>query len=854
MVAAVRAFTPRCGKQGDKEVAMASTRTRNIILIAVLIPVVLLLAGIVTLKLVFTGDRLKAMVVPQMEEATGRTVAMGQIGLSVFPSLAVDIDSLQIANRSGEGFSPDPFLSLERLRLNVSLFALLGGRVEVTSLMLDRPRLLLEVNGNNLTNYSDLGAAEHRPAAGTPDANSAAAFSLFISAFRVEHGVLEYLNHRTDSATRLHAVTIEAGLETERGQFILEGEARSDSLSYGSVDAALIDGLEAALVFRMVYDLQSDLLTFERGKVTVQQIPLNLSGTIAGLRAATTLDLSIGSDEVSVAQLFSLIPRTSSEKAVQMTGSGKASVRIDVTGVLSDSTEAETRGRIAARDASLQYAGLPRPITEITVLAGFTRTASVQEVHVDTLTARMGEAPVALSMRITNFDDPRLRLSVSGVLQLGQLHEYYPLEEGTSLSGVLQARVQVVGPVREPKELRASGTMDFRGVSIATAETPSPLRDLTGSIAFNNQILESRRLSLMLGKSDLTLGFRLVNYLTLVLDEPDGPRPSATLTLQSDHLRSEDIMRGEDTPAWSDRQGSSAARSGLPLPDVSMEMTVTIATLSTEKFEFRNVRGALGAADGVLTLKDLRLEAFGGSVYAAGSLNLRERTRPLFDLKLTMRALRARELLTPFTTFGQRLGGSLSMQTSLAGAMNDTLGIVPSTLNGSGSVSIADGSLQGFRVNQVLARTLNLPDLETVTFHDWHNSFTVRDGRVILTNLVIKALNADYVVNGSHGLDGTIDYRMALYLPAETAAKVNIPGFAGEAVKLFQDEAGRLKFDFEVGGTTDAPTLRLDTEPAKKKAEQMANEKLKQEMQKLQDTVKDKAGDILKKLFKPPPH
>jgi len=180
------------------------------------------------------------------------------------------------------------------------------------------------------------------------------------------------------------------------------------------------------------------------------------------------------------------------------------------------------------------------------------------------------------------------------------------------------------------------------------------------------------------------------------------------------------------------------------------------------------------------------------------------------------------------------------------------LGIVPSSLNGDGRVSITDGSLQGFRVNQVLASTLNLPNFETVNFRDWKNSFTVRDGRLILKDLVVKTPDADYVVNGSHGLDGTIDYRMALYLPPETAAKVNIPGFAGEAVSLFTDETGRLKFDFDVGGTTTAPTVRLDTEPARKKAAQMADEKLKQEMQKLENTVKEKADGILKKLFKPP--
>jgi len=830
---------------------MASKRFRTIVLLVVLIPLVIMVAGAITLKIVFTEERLKAIVVPRMEEATGRPVALAGIHLSVFPSLAVEIDSLQIANRSGRGFSPDPLLSLERLRLSVALWSLLGGRVEVTSLLLERPRLILEVNRDNLSNYSNLAGGAQGGENGTKPSGTAAAMSLFISAFKVEDGVLEYRDYRKDSATRLRAITIDAALDSDQGRYILEGTAASSSIAYGTVEVPWIDNLRSTLDFRMVYEPQQDLLSFERGALTVQQIPLVLSGTMADLLGATKLNLSVGSDDVAIADLFSLIPRGSASESAEISGTGTAQVHIDITGILTDSTEAESRGRIATRNASVQYAGLARPITEIGVLAGFTRTATVQEVHIDTLTAKLGEAPVAMSMRMVGFDNPRIALRARGMLELGRLREFYPLEEGTSLGGTLRASIQLAGPVQDPKQLRASGTMDFDRVSMATEQMPTPLRQLTGSISFNNQVLESKGLSLMLGRSDLTLGFRLSNYLSLLLGDSAGPRPAASLTLQSRHLRTDDIM--QHTESADTRAASPEATGGLPLPDLPMAMTVSIDTLSTEKFQFQNVRGSLTAAGGVLRLKDLTLKTFGGDVGADGSLDLRDQKRPRFDLKLAMRALQAGELLTPFTSFGRRLGGTLSMQTTMAGALDDTMGIVPSSLNGNGTVSINDGSLRGFRVNQVVAQTLSLPDLENVTFRNWNNAFTVQDGRLVLRNLVVKALNAEYVVNGSHGLDGTLDYRMAIYLPPETASKVMIPGFAGEALKLFQDETGRLKLDFDVGGSTSAPTLRLDTDPAKKKAEQMANEKLKQEMQKLEETVKDKAGDVLKKLFKPPP-
>jgi hypothetical protein len=161
-------------------------------------------------------------------------------------------------------------------------------------------------------------------------------------------------------------------------------------------------------------------------------------------------------------------------------------------------------------------------------------------------------------------------------------------------------------------------------------------------------------------------------------------------------------------------------------------------------------------------------------------------------------------------------------------------------------VAIKDGSLQGFKVNQSLASMLNLSSLESVAIKDWTNAFSIEGGRLLIKNLKISAVDADYVVNGSHGLDGTMDYKMALYLPPEMSTKVSVGGFAGEAVNLFKDESGRLKFDFNVGGSVGDPKVQLDTGPAKKRAEELA----KRELEK---TLKGEAENILDKLFKKKP-
>ena len=81
---------------------MSMSRKSKIWLTILAIPVVLVIAGVVVLKIMFTSDKLKSMVIPRAETATGRTVAINDISLSVFPSIALKMEGVSISNRRGE--------------------------------------------------------------------------------------------------------------------------------------------------------------------------------------------------------------------------------------------------------------------------------------------------------------------------------------------------------------------------------------------------------------------------------------------------------------------------------------------------------------------------------------------------------------------------------------------------------------------------------------------------------------------------------------------------------------------------------------------------------------------------------
>ena len=105
-----------------------------------------------------------------------------------------------------------------------------------------------------------------------------------------------------------------------------------------------------------------------------------------------------------------------------------------------------------------------------------------------------------MAMTVTNFDDPYLNLSASGSLNLATVAEYYPLEKGTELGGEMKLDLRIAGKVIDPKTMQASGSMTFLDVSAKTATSAKPVRKLNGTVTFNNEIAETKKLSLVIGR------------------------------------------------------------------------------------------------------------------------------------------------------------------------------------------------------------------------------------------------------------------------------------------------------------------------------------------------------------------
>lgn len=223
-------------------------------------------------------ERYRPPIAARVKAATGLDLRIGgPIRLSLFPRLEIDLGDVGLSNVSG-GKAPD-LLAVERLRLALRLLPLVSGRVEVSSLVLERPRIELETDEHGVSNWRVAGRQVTEPAA-PPSGTLFQEVSL--EDVRIEDGSVHWSDARSGRREQLDRV--EASLSLRRldeplaasGEIVWHGKKVALQLDLDRPRAWLDGGSTPA---RLV--ARNDALDFRFRGDLVNSQPPTLIGEVA---------------------------------------------------------------------------------------------------------------------------------------------------------------------------------------------------------------------------------------------------------------------------------------------------------------------------------------------------------------------------------------------------------------------------------------------------------------------------------------------------------------------------------------------------------------------------------------------
>lgn len=744
----------------------------------------------------------RAYILAQAGNALGRPVEIKEITAGIGWSVTMDASGVRIGD--DPAFSQRPFVQARLVSGELEFLPLLARKVKITRLVLVEPQVRIIRDAAGRLNVASIGAgpgpARSQPTVqppqapltvGAPSQGGGALGNLSVANLAIRDGQIWY----TDAAVgpkpvQIHHVDLELSNFSATAPFQIQlklallGDKRNLEASgklgplmkAGVIDAG---AMPAAL------------------KLHLGPLLLDSARTLAMLRHKIPAELSmpdpIGLTATAVGTLDALRLTVNADFTPQ---------RVLYLGVFSKpaampfklaATASRRAGKLGASRVELRLGDLDLEATRITI----------------------DDGAVAARLDTNRFDLgllPKILVALASYSASGQ----------AELHG--QAKIGAGKPSLE-------GTLKLLGAAFNSDAHKIPaISKLNATVRLSPNSAAIEPATLTLGSARLSLQARAESLEPL----------RATYTLGADSLKVADLFpakSGQDRQEVRQLKIAGRAEGALSAPEVSADLSSSQGEMAN--IPYRNFAMAAGYGGKRLTVRSLKLDAYGGSLAAKGEVKLA--AVPRFEVSTEVQnldleqALRAQKSKAADTVRG-RLTGTVSV----GGSGADFKQIKPS-LNGQGRVALRAGRLVGINVvAQALRKISGIPQLGSLVspaLMDRHPelfknpdtdlksaslSFRLQGPRISSRDIDVES--TDYTIDGQgwFDMDNNVDLATQLMLSREFSSELRAEK---KNVAYLMDKQGQVTIPLVIKGTLPKPAVVPDVQALVQRAATHAVEK-----------------------------
>ncbi|MDZ7751866.1 MAG: AsmA family protein [Gammaproteobacteria bacterium] len=362
----------------------------------VIVLVVLVIGAVGLVYLYFDPNDYKEQMASAVKDQTGRELTIGgEIGLTFFPWIAVEMKDVSLGN--AQGFEEPVFAGVETMRVSIKLLPLIKQEVEMDTVTLHGLRVNLARNAAGKTNWEDLTAGkpqEKQDPAGAPPIAALAIGGLDVKDARIQWRDAESGQHYELADLYLTTGAIELGepVDVDFG-FRLTGEQPQMTADIRLQTDLTLD-IEAQR-----YDADGLRLT-----VTASGDGLPVAELEAVLTSDVAVDIAAQTADVRNLKLSAL--------GLDASGELKATRIVDApayTGTLS-LAEMNLRDLLAELDTPPVETADPEVLKAISMSTRIDGTAD--EVKLEDFNLKLDDSTLTGNLGVANFGQPAIRFDL----------------------------------------------------------------------------------------------------------------------------------------------------------------------------------------------------------------------------------------------------------------------------------------------------------------------------------------------------------------------------------------------------------------------------------------------------------
>lgn len=867
---------------------------RPVKIVAILLVVAAVAAGAVAgaLAVLFPPQKVKELVLEKAGHVLHREVKLQSASLRFFPFLGVSLEGFEVANNPDSGFAADPLVSLKSLDVKLSTMSLLRMAPVVDGIVLQEPRIRVEILADGRTSLDGLGG-DRTPKKAPSKSDSVKAlrlpFPLSVRKVAIEDGSVAWLDRRDGREVVLGDIDQEVSLQTDAALENVHTVGRLDFQDV-SVSGPGMPVRKGGIHLFVAHDLNLNLpgavVEIASIKAGVQDMSVEISGKASNILRSPGIDLRVRTAEpIDLKKLLAEVPKEVSPELSKLSLQGAFDMDLTARGEVVAGSVPTVDGTMHVRGLSASVQGVPARLENFGMAIHLLGTTTVEIDSTSwTLNGDKGHLLLAIDSLPVGGDSLRVpvlrNLDAQGSVDLAAFAQVAsplaPVLDTLSPSGTVVWKVAAKGRLdpANPTGLAVSGDVGFKGVEASLPGAADRMK-VNGSFGLDNTSAKLD-LAVVSGPTDLDVKGRVVDWLVLALPKLASARVAkADLKVKSTLI---DLDRLLPPPDTSSTPAASSKPLELPkLPPISLQATFDASTIKLMGLSITGIRSRTDLQGGKL------VETMDGSV-AKGRIR-QDLTASLGDpsnlsakFSTNLTGVQMHDLLVAvkprlpkglITQMADKIFGTGNV--AVTGSVDGPPSRIESLLRADLSMDLKDGKLVDVplftRLGQGMKKVWSgAPSLEVLEFASMVLTAQLRDERIEIKDMTMDGADIGLIqVKGFIAKDQSLDLKVDTHMPE--AAGGALQGGAGVVVSasgpvasalgidpgqaLPQDDQGRVILAWTVTGTFNDPKVRPDakalTDGAKsaaKAALDAAKAKAEAEAKRVKDEAEAEARRI----------
>ncbi len=722
------------------------SRTRNIIKYLSATIGIIILVALIFSKVIFSSDRLTALVLPKISQLLNREVSAEQVELSFFPTIGIKIIGLRVSNPSSGKFETPYLLDAKSVVIDAKILPLLKNRLVINNVIFYSPTFYLEQDLRGKLNTDHLLSESFSRERGNVRSSLS---SLLLSNFEVANGTLVWDNDRAGTSVRFLDVDFTSRIKTvvEEDRLLLTSELRIGRFEFWKGPSNLFTGDGIQLAANLDYDKQHDIVKIQSDQGSVFGIHLKSAITYS-FYPTTTLSVFTVNADSSARGLYNILPTQLKKVVIKKSVKGRFGLTLRLRR-RNSFTDMQFEAHLRDFDAALRSGD---SLTVRDLVWRYTIFGDSSSISISMPRATLGQNFASIHLRMSPPETASAK--ISGDIDLARLARNLDMPKEDRFSGSIHGRYAFNYDAYTDR-VHGNGLINFND---ALVQVPIGIDTLytgecDGSILLRNNRATFNKLLIRLGASDMVLSGTLSDYQTAFLGNR-ASIPNLRLKIVSKTFSTIGLLPhmnlniGRPVLAW------------LPTANISLDFTAGKLVMPTDSLS--RVSANLQLLDYFVKLRKLSYSSSIGSFDVSGWTDYSQTNRTTFSIRARITTSNFGKLLRRYIGRDEISGGIGKGDLNINGVFDDSGKMDLASLGGRGRLQLSNVSIRHYSVLTKLYTFLGGKDKDSARFKNATFTVDITDGRIYFNRLIANGTPFDFKLDGWHGFDGTLDYKLAL--------------------------------------------------------------------------------------------